>query len=421
MFKFLHAADIHLDSPLHKLDAYEGAPVEEFRGATRKAFDNLVKLALSERVDFVVLAGDLYDGDWKDYNTGLYLIQRMGRLRDAGIEVFVVAGNHDAASRITKGLRFPENVRIFPEDRPVTFEVPGRGVALHGQSFALPGVKSNLARKYPEALKGCFNIGVLHTCATGREGHEPYAPCSLEDLESRHYDYWALGHIHQHEVLSDDPPVVFSGNLQGRHIREAGPKGCVLVSVDDAGRVTLSFRTLDEVRWALLEVDASGMEGGYDLMDRLGRCTETLLSDNLGMPMAVRVRIFGETSVADGILSEADRWAAEVRAAALESGGGRVWVEKVRFDLVSPFSGPAAPSQEGALGELTKLFDEVRRDPSIQRSLMTDLLELERRLPRELREGPEGMRMEEEAWVLGLLSRVQPMLVRRLLRKGAKE
>ena len=262
MLKFIHAADIHLDSPLLKLDAYEGAPTGEIRGATRRAFENLVQTAIDEKVAFVLIAGDLYDGDWKDYNTGLYFVSRMGRLREAGIPVFIVAGNHDAASTITKSLRLPENVHVFPADRPATLRLDGMDVAVHGQSFGTPAVKTDLARSYPPAVPGCFNVGLLHTCATGREGHEPYAPCTLETLREKGYDYWALGHVHRREVLLEDPPVVFAGNTQGRHARETGPKGCVLVSVDDAGRPNLDFRPLDVVRWEAAAVDAAGAENG---------------------------------------------------------------------------------------------------------------------------------------------------------------
>lgn len=268
MFKFIHAADIHLDSPLHRLDIYEGAPVMEFRQATRRAFENLIQLAIAEKVAFVLIVGDLYDGDWKDYNTGLYLVGQMNRLKEAGILMFVVAGNHDAASRITKTLRFPDNVRVFASDSPERFLLEEPLVAVHGQSFATPVIKKDLSFDYPEPVSGYFNIGLLHTCATGREGHEPYAPCSPEALRNKGYDYWALGHVHQHEILAQDPPVVFAGNIQGRHIRETGAKGCVVVAVDEAGRTELSFTALDVVRWAAIEVNADGAHNGFDIIDR---------------------------------------------------------------------------------------------------------------------------------------------------------
>lgn len=230
MFKFLHTADLHLDSPLVGLARYPGAPAEQLRAATRQALVALVDLAVREEISFVLIAGDLYDGDWKDYNTGLFFAHQMSRLNKSGIRVYIVAGNHDAASQMTRTLRLPENVTIFPIRRPCTEVLNDLRVALHGQGFPTSAVTADLAAGYPPALPHLFNIGVLHTSVTGRPGHETYAPCTLEGLLSKGYQYWALGHVHQREVLHQDPWVVFPGNLQGRHIRETGPKGCALVT-----------------------------------------------------------------------------------------------------------------------------------------------------------------------------------------------
>jgi DNA repair exonuclease SbcCD nuclease subunit len=196
MPKFLHAADIHLDSPLRGLQRYEGAPVEEIRQASRRALENLVQLALDQSVAFVLIAGDLYDGDWKDHRTGLYFVSQMVRLREAGIPVIAIAGNHDAANKMTRTLPLPENVHLLDHKKPETFLLEQPGVAIHGQSFATPSVLEDLSAAYPPAVGGMLNIGLLHTCATGREGHQPYAPCTIPGLISKHYDYWALGHAH---------------------------------------------------------------------------------------------------------------------------------------------------------------------------------------------------------------------------------
>src|SRR5271166_4274433 len=193
---FIHAADIHLDSPLKGLERYENAPVERIRGATRRAFTRLIDLAIEKRVEFVLIAGDLYDGDWRDYNTGLYLTRQLGRLRDMGIRVFIIAGNHDAANKMTRTLRLPDNVRLLAHDRPETVRLDDLGIAIHGQSFAKAAVVENLAAAYPAPLSGCINIGLLHTALSGADGHERYAPCTLEELRGRSYDYWALGHVH---------------------------------------------------------------------------------------------------------------------------------------------------------------------------------------------------------------------------------
>ena len=421
MFKFIHTADIHLDSPLHKLDRYEGAPVDEFRQATRRAFENLVQLALAEKVAFVLIAGDLFDGDWKDYNTGLFFVAQMARLRDAGIRVFIVAGNHDAANKISKTLRLPDNVITFPTENPATFRLQEINVAVHGQSFASPVVKKDLSIGYPKADSGFFNIGLLHSCLTGREGHEPYAPCSPEGLRNKGYDYWALGHVHQKERVLGEPPIVFSGNLQGRHARETGPKGCMLVSVEDSPRVDIEFKPTDVVRWLATDVKVAGSESGYDIVDLFGRRLIELLDDNEGLPMAVRVRIEGETHACDEVLADLERWSNEIRSSALEIGSGRVWVEKVNFKLTPPASAKRLEHAEGAIDELLKLFDELAAEPESRLRLATELSDLEKKLPRELKEGVDAIRFHDPDWLGEMLDQVRPMLIRRLLKKGTTE
>ena len=147
--RFLHCADIHLDSPLRGLERYEGAPVEQVRGATRRAFENMVQCALREKVDFVVIAGDLYDGDWPDFNTGLFFAKGMAQLGESGIAVYVVRGNHDAASKLTRSLPLPKNVHLFPDKAPKSLTDDNLGLAVHGQSFATAAVFDDLAADYP--------------------------------------------------------------------------------------------------------------------------------------------------------------------------------------------------------------------------------------------------------------------------------
>lgn len=147
-FRFLHAADIHLDSPLTGLSRYEGLPAERLRRATRDAFDNLIDAAITEAVDFVIIAGDLFDGDWRDMSTGLYFARAMGRLNDHGIRVVVLKGNHDAESLVTKSLPWPPNVTVFGSREPQTIDLAELGVALHGQSFATGAVVEDLSAGY---------------------------------------------------------------------------------------------------------------------------------------------------------------------------------------------------------------------------------------------------------------------------------
>ncbi len=367
-FRFLHAADIHLDSPLHGLARYEGVPVEEVRGATRAAFDNLIRLAIDEEVDFVVIAGDLFDGDWKDMGTGLYFARAMGLLDREGIPAFVLAGNHDAASVITRTVPWPPNVRLFGSRRPETHVLDELGVAVHGQSFATSAVTDNLVLGYPDARDGMFNIGVLHTALAGREGHATYAPCDVDDLRGKRYDYWALGHVHGFEIVSTDPYVVFPGNTQGRNVRETGPKGAALVEVAAREVVSVEPVELDVIRWTRREVDCTDADP-----DRVRTLVRDALvgaqaEDAVGRPLIVRLVLTGETEYAaeirDGELALRD----DCRALAL-SVSPELWIEKVQVRLRAR----RLDIPDEIPGDLAAIISEAAADPELAEALREDL------------------------------------------------
>lgn len=406
---FLHAADIHLDSPLRGLERYEHAPVDRIRGATRRAFERMIHLAVSSRVDFVLISGDLYDGDWRDYNTGLYLVGQLGRLRDANIPVFVISGNHDAANKMTRSLRLPENVRVLSHERAETIRLDGLGVAIHGQSFARAAVTENLALSYPEAVPGWVNIGLLHTCLTGLDGHDRYAPCTIEDIRRRGYDYWALGHIHARGTPCSDPLVVFPGNPQGRHIRETGEKGCLLATVASSGGIATVFHRLDSVRWERGRVDASDLQTESDLLDHVSTTLDALLQaeadpDRL---LAVRVVLHGTTSLHDRLHADPERYVAEVRNVGLERGGDRLWVEKVEFQTRSARTMPVL---DGPIEELRDVLEHLRTDRAALAELGDELSDLRRKLPADFAAGLDAPQLNDPEWLLQVLDEVQPFL-----------
>ena len=265
--KIVHAADLHLDSPLRGLSQYEGAPVEEVRTATRRALSALVDLCVEEEAALLLIAGDLYDGDFREYSTALCFTDQMSRLKQAGTQVVWLRGNHDAANKITKHLRAASHVHELSHDGPQTLTFESLGVAVHGQGYATRDVQDNLAQGYPEPLSGMLNIGLLHTALDGREGHALYAPCTASELKAKGYDYWALGHVHQREVVAEEPYIVFPGNLQGRHIKETGPKGATLIEERSGKIASLEARQLDVVRWEQTEVDVSGVSHVHDALD----------------------------------------------------------------------------------------------------------------------------------------------------------
>ncbi|RZL85573.1 MAG: DNA repair exonuclease [Sphingomonas sp.] len=367
-FRFLHAADIHLDSPLRGLSRYEGLPEQEIRGATRAAFDNLVRFAIDEAVDFVLIAGDLFDGEWRDMGTGLYFARAIGRLDQAGIPVFLLAGNHDAESVITRSVPWPPNVRLFGTKKPETHTLAELRVAIHGQSFPTPAVTDNLVLAYPEAASHHFNIGMLHTALAGRQGHASYAPCSLDDLKSKRYDYWALGHVHEHEIVCEEPHVVFPGNTQGRTIRETGPKGAVIVTVEDARVTAVERIELDVLRWAVVDVDCT--DAVADAVPALMRTALlTAWRDSAsGLPLVARVTLTGRTSDAGAMHDRAGSFRDDARAVAA-SISPDLFIEKVKV-LVAPES----QADEVVIGDdLAALIARAPTNPALAEMLADDL------------------------------------------------
>jgi exonuclease SbcD len=417
--KLVHAADLHIDSPMRGLERYEGAPVEQMRTATRRAFENLVELCITEEVALLLLAGDLYDGDWKDYSTGLFFAQQMSRLRHAGVQVALLRGNHDAASLITKHLQLPNNVTELSTKKPETVRYEQLGVAVHGQGFAKREVTKDLAAKYPEPIAGVLNLGLLHTSVTGREGHAPYAPCRLETLTSKGYDYWALGHVHQREVLSEDPWVVFSGNLQGRHIRETGAKGATLITVDDGHISSVSHRTVDAVRWCRLEVDASGLSSAYDVVDKVREGLEREAAAAEGRPLAARVIVTGACAAHGALHDDPERWDKAIRSTATDV-SDELWLEKVALRTGATYQLSDLAQRDDVLGKLVQSLESIGEDDARLNTLIDALADLQRKLPKEIRERglDGGLRLDDRDTVRALARDAEQLLLARLLAEG---
>ncbi len=413
--KFIHAADIHLDSPLCGLASYPNAPLQTLRSASREAFSRLIDAAIDEAVDFMVIAGDLYDGDWRDYNTGHFFVREMARLHQAGIPVYLLYGNHDAESEMTRRLTLPPNVHVFDSRRPSTYRIEALRVALHGRSFKDAATTENLALAYPDPLSGWLNIGVLHTALEGYAAHARYAPCSLAELCAKGYDYWALGHVHEHAVLSESPWVVFPGNLQGRHIREPGPRGAVLVSADHQGIQSVERLIVDVLRWERLDIDVSAAEDLPAVVALAGRALEGLLLRQSGhWPLALRVCLQGRTP-AHGLLFGLEAQLREeilAQAAALQ--GGRLWIEKLKLETTPALDAAQLAARADAIADLQALLAEVPDDPEFLRSLSEDLQLLTAKAPLALIEALPEFQAIRRGEVLGLIEAVTPALLAQL-------
>ncbi|WP_257458337.1 metallophosphoesterase family protein [Archangium lipolyticum] len=259
-FKFVHAADLHLDTPFRGIPA-DSSLLSTFQQATFRAFARVVDLCLRERVTFLVLAGDLFDAKDRSVRARLALRRELDRLHVAGIQTFIVHGNHDPLSGDTGALGLPGSVKVFGADWEEA-EVRREGRLLcrvQGISYPEVEVRENLSARFRRTAPD-FTVGLLHANLGGVEGHADYAPCTVEDLGARGLDYWALGHVHTRAEypLASGAVAVYPGNPQGRHVNEPGERGCVLVEVEE-GRTRRRFVPVDRVRWHRLEVPLVGL------------------------------------------------------------------------------------------------------------------------------------------------------------------
>jgi exonuclease SbcD len=416
--KLLHAADLHIDSPLRGLERYPDAPTDLLRGATRRATENLVALACEQRVDAVLLAGDIYDGEWRDFKTGLFFRRQLARLQEAGIPVYLVSGNHDAASQISRTLTYPENVFVFStheaETAPPDAEV---GFVVHGQGYARRDVTDNLAVHYPKPVPGLFNIGLLHTALDGRHGHDPYAPCKDAELIALGYDYWALGHVHKRVEVALDPHIVFPGNIQGRHIKEDGPKGCTLVTVRP-GSMEVQHHDLDVVRWARIEVDARDAADVEEVCTAARTAIDAARSEAGDRPVAARIVVVGRSAAHTELWRQRERLDAEMRGLAQDYQD--VWLEKVRV-ATSPPQLSVDPATEGlGAGELVegilRTAEGLRADKdALQRAI--EKSQLWNKLPKDARDR-DRLDIGDPQWCGQLLTEAADLLTA-LLEEGA--
>ena len=416
-FRFIHAADIHLDSPLKGLSGTEGSTIERIRSAPRAAFQSLVDLVIEDNMDFLVIAGDLYDGGWRDYSTGLFFAEQMGRLKQANVPVFVLHGNHDAQSQITRPLRLPDNVKVFKPRTAQTILLEEHEVALHGQSYHERAVTSNLVPNYPPPVEDVFNIGVLHTALGGSDLHDNYAPCTLQELVSKGYDYWALGHIHTAEVRNERPPVVFPGNIQGRHIRETGPKGASLVSVENGEVIRIESKALDVVRWSLIHVDATPAQDLTKLLDLIQNALNEYVEEADGRTLVARIVLHGKTDLHYQLAADSEHLTAEVRSIALGLGEEIAWVEKLIVET-APLTDPAVlAKREDSLGDFQRMLKDAKNDEDLTKQVAEHLSTLTSKLPSVLRENCEdsGLRAVLNEDFGTLIESVTPYVIAKLL------
>ena len=383
-FTFIHAADLHIDSPLAGLGLKDAAVAARFSEAGRRAVKSLIQTTIDSNAAFLIIAGDIFDGSWKDVTTGLFFVSAIADLHRAGIPTIMVKGNHDAESVVTRALPYPDSVHTFDVKKAGTHRLEQHRVALHGRSFAARNVPDDFVASYPARVDGWLNIGVLHTALDGTRGHASYAPCTVDDLNRFGYDYWALGHIHAREIVSQNPWIVYPGVLQGRSVRETGAKGAERVTVEDGKIISVEQIVLDGARWAHESVDISSCADVSDVLDRVGVTLDAAHAQAGGRALAIRLSLKGITPLHDQLVARRDIILDDARALGFRLAED-CWVEAIKLATVPPVH-RAVVAADAEVLDIGALLASSADEPEFRDDIAALIKEIKDKLPPDLHE-----------------------------------
>ncbi|MFP7295703.1 metallophosphoesterase family protein [Neobacillus niacini] len=288
---FIHAADLHLDSPMVGLKHLPANILSRVRESTFAALERLTAAAIDHNVDFVVLSGDLYDGEDRSLRAQSRFRNEMQKLLQKDIPVYVIHGNHDHLDGSWVHLDMPANVHFFGSEVEMkTFHTKrGESVHLYGFSYQHRHILDKRVDDYQKVEPADFHIGLLHGNEGGKTDHDNYAPFSIKDLYEKQFDYWALGHIHKRTILSENPPIIYPGNLQGRNKKETGIKGCYYVTLTEFGAEKEFIETSDVV-WDEISIDASSLHTFQEILHLCQLTIERLRKSGIGTLLTINLK-----------------------------------------------------------------------------------------------------------------------------------
>ncbi len=376
--KILHTADLHLDSPLRSLALKDEALRDQVQTASRIALARMVQFAIDEGVAALLIAGDLYDGQERSAKTAAYLAGEMARLEAARIAVFYIKGNHDAENPVTGEIALPSNVYIF-DGRGGKVQLGEEDIWIHGVSFRDKHAPASLLPKFEPPVRGAINIAMLHSSLTGAAGHDPYAPCTVAELTAMGFDYWALGHVHKRQVHSSAPWVVMPGNPQGRDIGESGPKSATLLTIED-GKIAVEVVPTSAVEFRLSALDVTSLPDEDALRRALTAHLAAEAEATVSDAAILRLSLVGSHPRAWQIRRDRDIW--EETAQAIAAQTGRLWIEKISFEIGAPQTQGAG---RDAVSELRGIMDELCTDAAFRAAARAEVEQMIGLLPSERR------------------------------------
>lgn len=379
-FSFVHAADLHLDSPFRGVTAESPAIAGSLHSATFEVYNSLIDLCIEKQVQFLLIAGDIYDGADRSLRAQLRFRDGLQRLADNNIQAFVVHGNHDPFKGHSRSIDWPEGVHVFSyrKVKSIPCKVGNSPVALiSGFSHENRNITTNLAKKFESQDSDLFQIGLLH-CNVGIDtGHEAYAPCELQDLIKTGLDYWALGHVHERKILHNDPYVVYPGNTQGRNIREQNERGCYLVQVDDNNRITsLEFHELDEIRWFWGSLAIEGLDTLDQLENSLSGCIEDFSKKAGSRSLICRISLTGQGPLFNELSREnALQELLEHTRDSYEAKSPFVWVQDLIFECRPEIDLKKRREAKDFLGQVLRISQELSDTEEGRKRLVEEGLE----------------------------------------------
>lgn len=388
--RFIHTADLHLDSPLKSLAARNAALADIISQASRSVLSALVDISIDLQIDALLIAGDLFDGDQRDVKTAMVLQRELRRLQKAGIPVFIIKGNHDAQAQLLGVLDFPDNVYVFDGKGGKSgrrFFAKERAV-VHGVSFANRKAPKSLLPKFGTPEPNCFNIGMLHTSLTGADGHNNYAPCTVPELIDRGYDYWALGHIHKRTIHHDQPAIVMPGNPLGRHINEDGERSVSLVTLEQGQIPLIETLNVAPVQFERLGISLEGYDDPHSAYEHIINCINLRRDELAVQHLIFRVQLQGRSELAFRYHRDEQSILTQLRTE--YELNDDTWIDSLDLsDLSEPTTAEDAqlPAQSEVNDELRTIVDsELLNTANLRDAAMNDLLKLTKTLPPELKD-----------------------------------
>jgi DNA repair protein SbcD/Mre11 len=365
---FVHAADLHLDSPFTGISGIDPELGERLAKATFQVYEAIIELCMDEEVDFLLIAGDVYDSADKSLYAQVKFIEGLRRLETAGIQVFICHGNHDPLDGWSASLTWPENVHIMSGGgaEVVEFKKEGETAAtIVGMSYPTQHIMKNLVKDFPRKEDNWpFTIGLLHCSVGSNPEHDPYAPCTLQDLRELNYDYWALGHIHTPSIVCKEAPIViYPGNPQGRHPGETGARGCFVVDVSSGGDTSIRFIETDSVRWHIREISIEGLEKEGELIESLQSQLDDIREKSGGRSAICRFILKGRGPLhyvlsQEGfledllrLLREGENWSRQF-----------IWIERIENETLFPVERELLLKREDFVGDLVKIVEDLKTD-----------------------------------------------------------